>query len=166
MWHHDRVSSESVLSSAIEVAIGIAGFAGIAAAIRQRDVAAWEPRHRLLLQMLFGASAAAIVLGFLPALLAEASVEPPTLWRIGSATVLVWVLGIGVFRIRQARSHEVSALRDLAGWPTTVVSFLVTALQVLNLVLAVPWPYLVGVIGILANGFIFFLRLLLSPRAS
>lgn len=158
------MSSDSVLSSAIEVAVGIAGFAGIVAAIRQRDITSWQPVHRLLLQMLFGASAAAIVFGFLPGVLSEASVEPRSVWRAGSAALALWVVGIAVFRIRQARSQAVSAINDVVGWQTAVWMSSLGALQILNLALSEPWPYLVGVIGILVNGFVFFLRLLLGPE--
>lgn len=161
------MSAESVLSSAIEVAIGIAGFAGIVAAIRQRDPSLWGPVHRLQLQMLLGASAAAILFGFLPGVLRESSLEPPVLWRVGSGLQSVWIAGIALFRTRQARSYSVSAVSDVAGWPTSLWMSSIGALQLLNLVLGEAWPYLVGVIGILVNGFVFFLRLLLggSSRA-
>ena len=35
-------------------------------------------------------------------------------------------------------------------------------IQALNLFLAVSWPYLLGVFGLLVNGFLFFVRLLLA----
>ena len=41
------------LGSIVDIAIGIAGFAGIIAAIQHRDLTAWSPRHRILLQILF-----------------------------------------------------------------------------------------------------------------
>ena len=69
------MNADSVLSSSIEVAIGIAGFGGIIAAIRQRDVNAWSARDRITLQALFGVSVVAIVFSMLPGILREASVD-------------------------------------------------------------------------------------------
>lgn len=153
------MSAESFLSSAVEAAIGMAGFAGIVAAIRQRDITRWSQEQRILLQMLLAASAGAVVYALLPALLAEAQFPRSTIWRIGSGALIAWYVGVGVFRINQVQRTEVPfPFRRLFGvW----VAFLVL-LQALNLVLAASWPYLLGVFGILANGFLFFLRLLLG----
>jgi len=137
----------------------MAGFAGIIAAIRQRDIRRWPPVQRLLLQMLFAASAAAIAFALLPTLLAEAQVPRSTLWRIGSGSLVIWYVTIGAFRFNQARRNAVSF-----PFPGPFVAWvgLLILLQALNLALAVSWPYLVGLLGILVNGFIFFLRLLLG----
>jgi hypothetical protein len=153
------VSAESFLSSVVEVAIGMGGFAGIVAAIRQRDISRWPRQQRLLLQMLFAASAAAIAFALLPTLLAEAELSPPTLWRVGSGSLVIWFASIGAFRFNQARRNAVPF--PFRGLFVAWTAFLIL-LQALNLVLAVSWPYLIGVFGILVNGFIFFLRLLLG----
>lgn len=154
----DPLSADSFLSSVVEVAIGMAGFAGIVAAIRQRALTRWPPEQRLLLEMLVVASAAAITFAFLPIVLAEAGLAPSRIWRIGSASLIAWYVGIAVFRIRQVGRTSVAVPlgRSFAAW----VVFL-TVLQALNLGLGLSWPYLVGIFGLLANGFIFFLRLLL-----
>jgi Ca2+/H+ antiporter len=153
------VSAESFLSSVVEVAIGMAGFAGIVAAIRQRDITRWPQQQRLLLQMLFAASAAAIAFALLPALLAEAELSRPTVWRFGSGALVIWFVSIGAFRFDQARRNAVPFpfRGGFAAW----TGFLVL-LQTLNLALSVSWPYLIGAFGLLVNGFIFFLRLLLG----
>ena len=137
----------------------MAGFAGIVAAIRQRDLLSWPPEQRLLLQMLFAASAAATAFALLPTLLAEAELPQPILWRVVSASLVIWFASIGAFRFNQARRSEVPF--PFRGIFVAWTGFLIL-LQVLNFALAVSWPYLVGVFGILANGFVFFLRLLLG----
>jgi hypothetical protein len=87
------------------------------------------------------------------------SMVPSSIWRIASSSLLAWQVGIVFYRARQFR--ETGAVipipRVLRLW---VVSVLV--LQVLNLHLAVSWPYLLGVFSLLANGFTFFLLLLLG----
>lgn len=137
----------------------MAGFAGIVAAIRQRDITRWPREQRLLLEMLFAASAAAIAFALLPTLLAEAELPRSTLWRVGSGSLIIWFASIGVFRYNQARRNTVPF--PFRGLFVAWTGFLIL-LQALNLALAVSWLYLVGVFGILVNGFIFFLRLLLG----
>jgi hypothetical protein len=139
----------------------MAGFAGIVAAIRQRDIARWPKEQRLLLQMLFAASAAAIVFALLPTLLAEADLPSSTLWRVVSGSLVIWFASIGTFRFNQARRSAVPF--PFRGLFVAWTGFLIL-LQALNFTLAVSWPYLVGVFGILVNGFVFFLRLLLGER--
>jgi hypothetical protein len=137
----------------------MAGFAGIVAAIRQRDITRWPEQQRLLLQMLFAASAAAVAFALLPTLLAEADLSRPAVWRVGSGALVVWFVSIGAFRFNQTRRNAVPF--PFRGLFVAWTGFLIL-LQTLNLALAVSWPYLIGAFGILVNGFIFFLRLLLG----
>jgi len=158
------VTADSVLSSLVEVAVGLAGFAGIITAIRQRNVATWSPTDRVLLQALFGASAAAIALAIAPGILQEANFPPSRIWRTGSAMLLVWFAVIPVIRERQMRMHGLSALSSTTGLFTFLWVVAVALLQIFNLVRPAPWPYLVGVAGLLATGFIFFFQLMFKAE--
>jgi hypothetical protein len=153
------MSVESVLSSVIEIAVGIGGFAGIIAAIRQRNVSHWPADQRLLLQMLLTASAVAVLFSLAPWLLAEAGLPQATIWRLCSGSLLMWQSGIVVHRRRQFRNLGLSVSTPRLLYILLAVNLL---LQAINLVLAEAWPFLVGVVGILANGFTFFLRLLFA----
>jgi len=82
------MNADSFLSSAVEVAIGIAGFAGIVAAIRHRDPSSWADKDRLLLRILLVASAIAVVFAWLPAVLHEAGIRSHALWQISSLLFL------------------------------------------------------------------------------
>jgi len=153
------VSAEAFLSSVIEVAVGIAGFAGIIATVRQGRIARWPHEPRILLEMLLTASAFAIVFALLPAVLAEANVPESITWRTGSVLILVWQLVFAAFRTRQFRAIGVRTRPPLwlVSWVCSIV-----VLQAANVVLGVSWLYLLGVFGILGNGFLFFIRLLFS----
>jgi len=155
------MSAEFFLSSIIEAAVGIAGFAGIIAAIRQRNILEWPVQQRILLQMLLVASAAAVSFSLFPAFLSEAQVPRPTTWRVASAAMLVWQLGIFVHRTRQFRKFEGGAPLP---WFIPAGAGVIILLQALNLVLGVSWPYLLGVFGMLVSGFSFFMVLLLGPN--
>jgi hypothetical protein len=151
------VSAESFLSSAIEIAVGIGGFAGIIAAIRQRNVSHWPPNQRLMLRMLLTASAVAVLFSLAPWLLAEGGLPQPVVWRLCSGSLLVWQSGITVYRRRQFRNLGTSVSVPRLLYILLAVNL---ALQAINLVLAEAWPFLLGVVSVLAYGFTFFLKLL------
>ena len=60
------VPTEVFFSSIVDVAVGIAGFAGIIAAVQHRGLSSWPGRQLILLQVLFFASAMAVVFALLP----------------------------------------------------------------------------------------------------
>lgn len=156
------MSAEAFLSSVVEIGIGLAGFAGIIAAVRQRDPAAWDPHHRVLLQMLFTASAAAIVFALAPSVLLESGLDERVTWRIGSVSLTVWFIAAPAYRLYQTRQPGVSF--SIARVVMILVVPLI-GLQVANYFMCVSWPYLVGILGILVNGFATFLDLLFSASA-
>jgi len=137
----------------------MAGFAGIVAAIRHRDISRWAHHERIMLQMLLVASGMAVSFALLPAVLGEAQLAESTIWRVGSISYIVWQFGISVHRSRQFRAAGVRPPlpRFVYAWITIIV-----ALQALNIVLGASWPYLLGVFGILVNAFTFFWVLLLG----
>jgi hypothetical protein len=153
------MSAESFLSSSIEIAIGMAGFAGIVAAIRHRDLSLWADEERILLRMLLVASGMAITFALLPAVLREARVPDGVIWRVGSGTFMVWQAGITVHRVRQFRAADrpIPLPRILFVWVGLLI-----ALQAFNLWLGATWPYLVAIFGLLVNAFSFFWVLLIG----
>jgi hypothetical protein len=94
------MSWEAALGSVIEVAVGIAGFSGIVAAVGRRREGQWDPMDQLLLRVLLLASGIAILFSFLPFTLIEL-MEPRLVWRILSGLLAAWVLGIAIIRTRQ-----------------------------------------------------------------
>ena len=151
------MSTESFLSSTIEIAVGIGGFAGIIAAIRQRGVNRWPPDQRLMLRMLLTASDVAVLFSLAPWLLAEGGLSQPVVWRLCSGSLLVWQSGITVYRRRQVGNLESSVSLPRVLYVLLSVNL---ALQAINLGLAEAWPFLLGVVSILMYGFAFFLKLL------
>ena len=150
--------ADTFLSSIVEIAIGIAGFAGIIAAIQHRGVSGWPPRQLILLQILFFASAMAIVFALLPVALQSAGIAQQKIWHIGSGGLLIWYLGVVPFRLYQSRKL---AVRSPMPPLLMVWAVLAASLQVYNLTTpGLAWPYLVGVFSLVINGFSVFLLLL------
>lgn len=145
----------------IDIAIGVAGFAGIVAAVRQRRLDHWSRGRVLLLQILFTASAASIVFGLLPSFLVETGLHDELVWKASSAALIAWIVCAIGFRLHQSRAHGVPMPipRHVSAWGGVSV-----VLQVYNIADAgTSWPYLFGVFGLLMNGFSVFLVLVLSP---
>lgn len=137
----------------------MAGFAAIVVAIRHPDISSWAREEQIFLRILLVASGMAVAFALLPAVLREAQLEEPVIWRTASASFMVWQIGIVVHRTRQflATGRPLPVPRLLYVW----VAFIV-ALQALNVVLATPWPYLLGVFGLLVNAFSSFWVLMLG----
>jgi hypothetical protein len=155
------MGAESFLAAVVAVAIGIAGFAGIVAAIRQRRLSNWPPDQLMLLQILFIASAASIVAGILPAFLMETGISPNYVWKICSGALICWLIGAPLFRARQSKALGVKQQipRHVLVW--AVISII---LQCYNIATTgTAWPYLFGVTTMLINGFSVFLILVLKP---
>jgi len=155
------VNAASFLASVIDIAIGIAGFAGIVAAVRQRRLDHWSKEQVLLLQILFTASAAAIVFGLLPPFLVEAGLRESVVWKVSSGVLTCWIVCAIGFRMHQSRRFRVPMPipRHVSVWGTVSV-----AMQIFNIVHeGASWPYLFGVFGLLLNGFSVFLVLVMSP---
>ncbi len=82
-------------------------------------------------------------------------------WRIGSASIIAMMMGATVFRRMQTKrlGTPFTIPMLLAAWV-----FLVICVQMVNVLwLATAWPYLLGIFGLLVNGFVIFLMLLLDP---
>lgn len=152
------------LAAVVDVAIAIAGFAGIVAAIRQRRLSSWPPDQLILLQILFFASAASIVAGILPAFLMETGMKPNHVWKACSAVLICWLIGAPVFRARQCK---VLGVKQQIPTHVLVWAVISIVLQCYNIAAAgAAWPYLFGVTTMLINGFSVFLILVLKPADS
>jgi hypothetical protein len=154
------MNAASFLSSVIDIAIGVAGFAGIVAAVRQRRLDHWSREQVVLLQILFTATAASIVFGLLPAFLLEAGLRERTAWQVASGALITWIVTAIGFRMRQSRSLGVRMPipRHVTVWGVVSVGLLIYNVAGDGK----SWPYLFGIMGLLMNGFSVFLILVLG----
>lgn len=146
-----------------ELAIGVAGFSGVVAALTRRSTGEWRPVDVVRLQGLLRISIGVAMWAVVTALLLSAGVPEPLLWRTVSGSWFV-LTAIGVFsmarlvRARLAASRE-DASRGLSVFVVTgaLVSF---ALQAVNaLLLAAAWPHLTALAWGLFISLVLFLRL-------
>jgi hypothetical protein len=156
--------AEDVLITTAEVAIGLAGFSGIVAAvIGSRASVRWSPIQKLRLTELLRTSFGAVVFSLFPLILLSAGVSNSTSWLVASLT---WLGYIGVAIALQVPRYRAIWPEAHAETPRTIY-FLFTiliatvSLQLFNVVfLRLAWPHLVTMLGSMIVGFIMFVRLL------
>ena len=152
---------EGALGAAIEVAIAIAGFSGIVAAVGRRNPGSWTAADQIRLRILLTASAAAGLFAFLPFILFEAGLSDPVCWRVGSGAQAAWFISVSAYRLRQESLTGVSA--GIATKGGLVVIGVVLVAQLANAVYAAQsWIYLLGVVFQLFIAFSAFVALLLD----
>ena len=152
------MNPESVLTSVIEVGIGIAGFSGIVAAL-SRTRSDWPEVARVYFSILLLMSISQVAFAFLPMLLATTGFAEEHMWRISSVVWLAWSGAILIVRITQFRRTGSSATPAMGA---TLLGFVVGfSLQTANVVyFNTAWPYLTTIVGGLLIAFSFFVQLL------
>jgi hypothetical protein len=141
----------SILTTAVEVAIAIAGFSGIVVVLGPRHARDWPETARLLLSALLLMAIAIVAFGFLPLLLGAAGVSE-RLWPIASALHAVYLLCITAHRIRGRMrlprdQRRITVQEPVAGAVLATAVVGAFALQVANVFwLQTPWPYLAAIV--------------------
>jgi hypothetical protein len=152
---------EPALTSAIEVAIAIAGFSGIVAAVGRRGAGHWTAGDQLRLRILLTASGMSLVFAFLPFVLVDV-LEPARSWRLGSGLQALYFFGISIHRFRQASAGGIASAIGISRSRA-----IVQAAAVLMLVANASWYasaslYVLGVLWSVFIAFMTFATLLLE----
>jgi hypothetical protein len=152
--------ASTILTSVLEVAIGIAGFSGIVAALGGRATK-MNPEARLYLRVLLTASFICILTSFLPLLLESAGVSGSKVWTIPSMVWIVLFTGVIVYRTYDARKSSAQVLRRPVILVAGLLAIIATGLCIANIMyLKTAWPYLVTTVLILFAGAFSFVALL------
>ena len=153
---------ENALAGGIEVSIVIAGFAGVVAAFNRRADGSWTATDQLLLEMLLTASAISCAFSFLPFVLLDV-MDESLAWRTGSALQVMWIIGIAAFRAKQARRKGADYIGAASIRFMAPITLSAMVLLIANTAIwGEAWPYVVGLLALIATGFNAFVRLLLG----
>jgi hypothetical protein len=153
---------ESAFGSVIEVAIAIAGFSGIVAAVGRRGAEDWTEADQLRLRILLAASGGALGYAFLPFVLADL-VDLSVVWRLASGLLAVHTTAITIHRIRQASTAGIGEVAGLRRWLPMIGTVLVVSLLLTNAVRWASWSiYLLGNLWGTFVAFAAFVELLLG----
>lgn len=152
-----QLAAEVVLSSAIQVAIGIAGFTGIIAALS--GGVRVGTRERICVSILLLASIATVTMSFLPMIFLNAGMSERFTWTASSIIFVVYFVGIVSYRFYEFR-HAGAVMPHPVKLGIAFLS-LCAALQIVNAVLVRDsWPYLILVVGYVIYSFLVFAYLL------
>ena len=161
------MEGSDVLIVIAEVSVAFAGFAGIVAVFRQRDLEEWAPVDAARFRFMVECSLATILFALLPFVFHHLGASPTATWSACSALMaaaVVCLLVIASLRMRRVRSQT-------SGFNTALLRFLqagsllMLALLVLNS-LRIGFtgefgPYLAALAWLLVASGVNFFRLLL-----
>ena len=152
-----NLAADVVLSAAIQVAIGIAGFTGIIIALS--GGAKIRTRERISVSILLLASIATVALSFLPMILLNAGVAGASVWMTSSIIFIVYFVSIVSYRF-----YEFHHLGTVMPRPILLGIFILSICAILQVANAIfireSWPYLILVVSYVMYSFLVFAYLL------
>ena len=155
------------LGTAAQIAVALAGFAGVVVVFRREAVHEWSALDKLRLRLLLANSILPLGLSMVGLLLLAIQPVPPEIWRwcsaIGLMVFLMFVSATGK-SVRRLSRREVQ--RDRGSrfmlYFFGVLGIAVTVLQAYNVVsLGAFWPFFAGIVYQLVTAVVQFARMIL-----
>src|ERR1700719_286913 len=155
------------LGVAAQVAVTLAGFAGIVVVFRPESVHQWSPLDRLRLSLLLMNSALPLALSMFGMLMLSVEPAPASIWRWCSGVTFVAEVTLFAFMPNSRRRLPALDLRAVNKWlfyGIGVIAAAASALQVINFAVWNRfWPFFAAVFVHLFAALVQFLRLILLP---
>jgi hypothetical protein len=155
------------LSTAAQIAVALAGFAGVVVVFRRESVHEWSPVDKLRLRLLLTNSILPLVLCMIGLLLLVIRPVPAGIWRWCSGFAFVVFL---LFAITMTKMFRRLDLRRIRGERATqfvfylfgTVGIAANLLQLYNTAfLGVFWPFFTGIVFQLVTAMVQFARMIL-----
>jgi hypothetical protein len=157
------------LSTAAQIAVALAGFAGVVVAFRSRLLHEWSPLDKYRLWLLLGSAMVPLFSCLFGMLLLTIKPIPLSIWHWCSGSWLLLVLPFGIVTRRRLLQLGPAAINELGTYRylfylVGIAGTAVGLLQVYNAVVpGVFWLFYVAVIFQLAIGTLQFARMILLP---
>jgi len=155
------------LSTAAQVAVALAGFAGVVVAFRSGSVHEWSKIDKFRLQLLLTNSAIPLTLCMVGQLLLAANIAPAAIWRWGSGFAALLLFPMATVYLRTFRSFSPAELESV-GRSTSIfyagaaIGSVVTVLQLFNVaMLNAFWPFFLAIVSLVLASLVQFIRLVL-----
>ncbi|SRR6266446_3094733 len=135
------------LSASAQLAVALAGFAGVVTAFRNRSVHEWSKIDKFRLQILLSNSALPFILSIFAMLLSATNLSEQTIWRLCSIVAFVVMTGTGQLLSRTYRTFsgeelKASSSRRWIFYSSGILGIGVTVLQLYNVIrLQTFWPF-------------------------
>ena len=158
------------LGVAAQVAVTLAGFAGVVVVFGTAAVHEWSPVDKFRLRLMLMSASLALALSMIGLLLLAAELTPAVVWGTGSVLVTALLLPGLVDGLRTFRRFAPDELARTGASRTTfyassAIGFAMIALQLANLFLARFWPFLLAIVTSILISLLQFVRLILARRA-
>jgi len=155
------------LGVAAQVAVTLAGFAGIVVVFRPQAVHEWSALDRLRLTLLLMNSLSPLVFSLFGMLLLSVDPEPASIWRWCSGFAFVSEILVFVSMQNPQRRlpvHDLRMVNKFTMYGIGLMTMAAAALQVVNFaVWNFFWPFFTAIFVHLFAAVIQFLRMLLVP---
>jgi hypothetical protein len=158
------------LSTSAQVAVALAGFAGVVVAFRSGSVHEWSKIDKFRLRILLTNSAIPFVLSILGMLLSSTSLDAVTVWRLCSLFAFVMLVAMAsayrtTFRRFAPEEFKAAGGRSLVLFTGGLVGTVVTLLQLYNVIsLEAFWPFFTAVATLLLAAMLQFILLVSSGQ--
>jgi hypothetical protein len=161
---------DEALGIAAQVAVTLAGFAGVAVVFRPESIHRWSRLDRFRLRLLLANSIFPLAYSLFAILLLTIKPPPESIWRwcSGFAVLCQLPFGIGNYRTaRGLRPDEFKGINKALFFPLFVLGVSVGLLQLYNLaVLNWFWPFFTAIVLHLMAATLQFVRLvILHPNS-
>ena len=156
------------LSASAQVAVTLAGFAGVVVAFRSGSVHEWSNVDKFRLRILLTNSAMPFMLSIVAMLLASTALGEARLWQVCSMLGFVTTVVVGQRISGGLRAMSGEEFRRGGGssaifYTSSVVAIAVTLLQLYNVIaLRTFWPFFAGIATQLVLAMVQFVRLVVA----
>ena len=161
----NHMQPSEALSASAQIAVTLAGFAGVVVAFRSGSVHEWSKVDKFRLYFLLNNSALPFLLSVFAMLLTTTNLNPQTIWRLCSLVAFVIAAIIGerlALSIRRLSRNELKAsgFRRWISVCSGVLAIAATLLQIYNVIrLQTFWPFFAIIASWLWLGMIQFVLL-------
>jgi|SRR5215472_3042952 len=154
-----------VLSTAAQIAVALAGFAGVVVVFRRGSVHEWSPLDKFRLRLLLSNSVLPLAYALFAMFLLAMKPPPESTWRWCSGFAAICQIPFAITSIRRTRTLSPTDFKDvrkIVFYPLFGLASAVLLLQFYNLaVLNSFWPFFAGIFVHLMGAMVQFVRLVL-----
>ena len=158
------------LGLAAQVAVTLAGFAGVVVVFRPASVHQWSSLDRFRLRLLLSNSILPLAYSVIAIFLLTIKPPPETIWRWCSGVAVVCQVPFAIINFTEARrlnAAEFKGVSKMLFFPLFAIGTMTILLQLCNMaVLNWFWPFFAGIVVHLIAGMLQFMRLVLLPQGN
>ena len=156
------------LGLAAQIAVTLAGFAGVVVVFRPASIHQWSSLDRFRLRLLLNNSIFPLAYSVFGIFLLTIKPPPETIWRWCSGVAVVCQVPFAIINFTEARrlnAAEFKGVSKVLFFPLFAIGTVIILLQLYNMaVLNWFWPFFAGIVVHLIAAMLQFMRLVLLPQ--